>query len=156
MKKKATAKTTVKRTAPKGRTRSTSRRTSAVIPVITIHRFLIVSAVVIAFLSVAVLSLKPNVNQSVAGLSIARPLYAEATVGWDPIQGAASYNIYYKEEGDPNYTNAVRNIPANVTKYTISYLKKTGKYVYKVSAADQNGDEFLWSGAKVLTNLQGM
>jgi hypothetical protein len=152
MKKKAPARTTVKKTAPKTR----SRKSSSVIPVITIHRFLIVSAVVIAFLSVALVSLKPNVTQSVAGLSIARPLYAEATVGWEPVQGAASYNIYYKEESEPDYTNAVRNIPANVTKYTISYLKKSGKYVYKVSAADSSGNEFLWSGAKVLTNLQGM
>lgn len=152
--KKTAAKTQVKKTTPKAKTRT--RKASASFPIITIHRFIIVSAVAVALVSVALLTHKQEMTQAVAGISIARPLFAQATISWERVPEAVSYNIYYKEEGETIFTNAARNIPVNQTNYTLKSLKKTGKYIYKVSAVDASGSEFLWSGSKSLADLQPM
>lgn len=83
--------------------------------------------------------------QSILGASIVRPLYAETVVSWNPIPGAQSYNIYYKPQSDATFIHAVRHLPADSTRYTISFLKKGVLYDYKISAVDASGKEFWWS-----------
>ena len=83
-------------------------------------------------------------------------LFNQAVVAIPSVPNAASYNIYYGQVGEQTFTNAVRNIPTNVTNYTISDLKKGVNYQYRVAAVDKNGKEFLFSAVKPLTNLQPM
>lgn len=85
-----------------------------------------------------------------------RGLFAQATVYWVQNDAASSYNIYYKQKNESTFTNAVRQVPAGLTSYTISYLKKGVKYEYQVSAADLNGREFSWSEVKQMTNIKPM
>lgn len=113
------------------------------------------SLAVLFFVAVGALNKKP-LTQAVAGISIVRPLFSQATVSWEAVSGAVIYNIYYKGENDSDFTNAVRNISANITSYTISYLRKGVEYDYRISAADASGKEFYWSGTNKITNLQSM
>ena len=83
-------------------------------------------------------------------------LFDQATVSLPPVPNAAAYNIYYGQEGTDTFTNAVRDIPPNISQYTLSYLKKGVKYDYRVAALDQNDKEFYFSPTEPLTNLQGM
>lgn len=130
--------------------RATSKTSS-----FTFQRFIIVTACVLLVVGVFNLK-KTSITQSVAGIGIMRGLFQQATVSWERNPLASSYNIYYKEKGDSTFTNSVRNIPANVTSYTISYLKKGATYEYKISAADANGREYDWSVTQPITNLQPM
>lgn len=123
----------------------------------TYRRIIIISAIVIA-LGAGLLLYNNNksVPQSVLGASVVRTLYAQATITWNPVDGAAAYNVYYKQESDGSFVNAVRNIPTNTTMYTISYLKKNTAYQYKVSAINKDGSEFWWSDVQPLVDLESM
>jgi hypothetical protein len=91
----------------------------------------------------------PATRQPMANLLAQTGLFkGNATVTWQKVEGAKSYNIYYKRVGShigDNYNNAVRNIPADQTSYTISGLKKGKTYEYKISAINENGEEFMWT-----------
>lgn len=121
----------------------------------TFQRLVIITSCVLLVLGIVTLK-KNSVTQSVAGVSIARGLFAQATVSWTKNDIASTYNIYYRQKGDTRFTNAVRKIPSSVTNYNISYLKKGVNYEYKISAADLNGREFSWSEVKQMTNLKPM
>src|SRR5258708_10917514 len=84
-------------------------------------------------------------TRSVEGASIVRFLYGEETVPLPRITEAVTYNIYYKQTSEPVFTNSVRSIPASITSYTISYLRKGSDYVYRISALNASGSEFWWS-----------
>ena len=119
------------------------------------QRLVIITACVL--LVFGILSIKKNtITQSVAGISVMRGLFAQGSVEWAKNDIATTYNIYYREKGNVEFTNAVRHIPATVTNYTISYLKKGTSYEYKVSVADATGREYEWSEVKEITNLQPM
>src|SRR5947208_892908 len=111
MKKKTTvsrkASSSIKRTAPR-------RNRSSEEPAVIVQRIVIISACVVIAVVAGVLvnTHKSTVSQSVAGLSIARGLFAQATIDIPEIDGAVSFNIYYKKASDNSYDNAVRNIPA--------------------------------------------
>ena len=83
-------------------------------------------------------------------------LFAQARVDLPKIDGAVSYNIYYKQDSAGKYTNVAREIPAGVQSYTISYLKKGSEYRYKVAAVNASGAEFWWSEDQNLTNIEPM
>ena len=146
--KKTTAKKTVKRTIPR-----TSRNQESTL---FIHRLVIISACLVLFVGIAATFNKGFTSQAVAGVSIMRGLFAQTTVQLPSTPGAASYNIYYRQVGEQRFTNAVRNIPSNVTSYTISYLKKGVNYEYRYTTVNQNGQEFVFSDIKPLTDLQSM
>ncbi|MEK7571867.1 MAG: fibronectin type III domain-containing protein [Patescibacteria group bacterium] len=152
MKKKTAPKAEIKKTASKSKARRTSR---TLFPVITIHRFIIVSAVIIALGALFIIPQKRDLQQAVAGLSIAKPLYSQAIVGWDVEPKATAYNVYYKEVGDDAFSNAVQ-VPAPSNTHTIQFLKKNGNYLYRVAAVDAKGSEYRWSDVKEIDNLQGM
>ena len=154
MKKKVSASRkspSVKRTAPR------KARTSEE-PTVMFQRIVIISAcVVIAVVSgVLVNTHKPQVSQSVAGLSIARGLFSQATVDVPQVDGAVSFNIYYKKTSENTYSNAVRNIPAGTTSYTISYLKKGTDYDHKIVAVDASGKEFWFSPSRPILDIESM
>ena len=77
--------------------------------------------------------------------------YNWGKVMWKSVTGAKSYNIYYKESGDKKYMHAVPQLPWDATSYTIKFLKKGVWYKYNVSAVNNDGKEFWWSGEKILT-----
>lgn len=150
----------VKRTAPRASSRRTTRSSSSMtfVPVTVRRFFLITTCLVLAVVAVLVFNKKP-VTQSVAGVSVARGLFNQATITMPTVPGVDHYNIYFKEVSDKRdikKVNGVR-VAKNVPTYTISYLKKGAQYEYVISAAYANtGKEFWWSDVKPLTNLQSM
>ncbi len=135
---------------------SASRRSSTQIPFIRYQRIIVLSAcVLLVVLAFATLN-RGSITRSVAGVSIARRLFSQATVLVPQVNSAASYNIYYKQKSEASFTNAVRNVPTSTTTYTISYLKKGASYQYAISAVDANGKEFWWSSLKPLPNIKPM
>ncbi|HSA84154.1 MAG TPA: hypothetical protein VLF20_04690 [Patescibacteria group bacterium] len=153
-----------KRTTKRTTTRKTNRHThhthshssQHVILPFSFRRIIFITTAVALFLAVAILFNKDKVTQSVAGIGVARGLFAEARVDVPKIEGAASYNIYYKEQSAGEYTNVARDIPASVASYLISYLKKGEEYIYKVAAVDASGAEFYWTTDEELTNIEPM
>jgi hypothetical protein len=137
--------------------RSSSRRSSehTLLLPFSFRRIILFTTVFVLFILGFAILHKPQVTQSVAGVSIARGLFAQATVDLPKIDGAEAYNVYYKKVSAHEYTNAARSIPASSTTYTISYLKKGEAYEYKISAT-ANGSEFWWSTVKDLTNINPM
>src|SRR5207244_1167956 len=114
------------------------------------RRIILVTSCLLLFFVVIAVSHRGIVTQSVAGLSIARGLFDQQTIDlpqWPPAN-VVSYNIYYREKSDKNYTHAVRKIPTTVAKYTISYLKKSKEYQYIISGLNASGKEIWWSEPK--------
>lgn len=146
---------TVKKTAPRSRKRSSGNSDITFVP-FTFHRIILITTCLVLFIFAFVLFAKPNVTQSVAGVSVARGLFSQTTITLPQINGAVSYNIYYKQKSDATYTNAVRKVPASIPTYTISYLKKGTSYQYRISAVNPAGREFWWAEPQALTNLQPM
>lgn len=139
--------------------RTTARRASSRKPLqfsFNFRRFIIIGGVVAALLVVGANFNDGRLTQSVAGVNITRPFLAESTVYWAPVEGAVSYNLYYKTESESEFTNSVSSIPANVHHYTISYLRKGVVYQYRISAVDQNGKEFWWSGTQDMPKPESM
>ncbi len=99
---------------------------------------------------------KRTVVRSVAGVSIMRGVFAEATIPLPELDETVSYNIYYKQTTDTTFTHAVRNIPAESDSYTISYLRKGVQYQYKVAAVGPDGAEFWFSDVKPITKIEPM
>jgi hypothetical protein len=140
----------VKKTAPR-------RDRSAQEPMLIQRIVVITTCVVLAVVVALVVNVnKPAVGQSVAGLSIANGLFAQATIDIPQIDGAVSFNIYYKKASDNEYSNAVRNIPAGTQSYTISYLKKGTDYDHKIVAVDASGKEFWFSPSRPILEIQPM
>ena len=139
------------------RRKSTSRRrvTRRSGPVLTLRRITIIGSL-FGLLFFVVLPNRHIVTQSVQGASIFRGMYAQATVIWDAVPGAVSYNIYYKEPNDTSYSHSVQKIPSNMTSYTIAYLKKNVSYTYRISAVNTNGAEFWWSPTNWLNHIEPM
>lgn len=155
MKKKVTT-TKAKKTAPKTRRRTVKTTEVSFVP-FSFQRIILITTCMILFLfAVLLFTNNGNVTQSVAGISVARGLFAQATITLPDIEGAVAYNIYYKKSTDEDYTNAVRAIPTSVDSYTISYLTKGATYNYKIAAVNEEGQEFLWSEVQNLTELQPM
>jgi fibronectin type 3 domain-containing protein len=146
----------IKKTMPKSRTATRRKSTSGNEHLILFRRVLLITTCMTLFVFLAADVSKKGVTQSVAGISVAKGLFAQATLTLPRITSAASYNIYYKEVADGHYIHAVRKIPAEATTYLVSYLKKNKKYHYKISAVDNNGKEFWWSKETVLTNTLSM
>lgn len=119
-------------------------------------RRIILITTCIALFIVGYIFINGGGRQSVAGIAITKGLFAQATIDVPQIQGAVSYNIYYKQEDENDYKNAVREIPPSVDQYTITYLSRNAKYLYKVAAVDPSGGEFWFSEDKPLDNLQPM
>src|SRR5260221_1641225 len=142
--KKTTVKKTVKRTIPKSSPRSSSNQT------FVFRRIIIVSACLVLAVIIGVLPYRSQVSQAVAGAQIVNGLYNQTSIQIPTVLDAKSYNIYYRQTGQQSFTNAVRNIPANVHIYTISYLKKNTPYQYRISAV-KNGKEYYFSPIQTLT-----
>jgi len=136
-------------------TRSTAQKRNP--GIVSFNRTVIITTSLVVLLIVITGFLnKRTVVRSVAGVSIVRGIFSQATIPLPQLQEVTSYNIYYKQTSDKTFTHAVRNIPANVTSYTISYLRKGVAYQYEVSAVGPGGAEFWFSGVKPLTNLISM
>lgn len=95
-------------------------------------------------------------RQAVEGMSITRSLYEQATIALPSINGAVSYNIYYKQETDGEFTYSVRKLPATIRFYTISYLKKGINYQYRISAVNPSGSEFWWTPLTSFSSRESM
>ena len=157
MKKKLVKKTvrTISRKKAASQTKKASRR-KPLETSFSYQRIFIYASCVALFAVIFTLFNKQQVTQAVAGVSITRGLFNQATVALPPVQGAVSYNIYFKSSSEKTYNNAARNIPATFTSYTISYLQKGKLYTYKISALDGSGREFWWSSVKWLTGITSM
>ena len=153
-------KTTIHKTAPKKTVKRTAPRSKITGEPIFFQRIIIISACLLLVVGVIATINRNAVTQAVAGVSITKGFFAQATIALPKISGAVSYNIYYKEvnssEKDMHFPHAVRKIPANVSSYTISYLKKNKQYEYRISAIDASGKEFWWSSVKTMTNITSM
>lgn len=68
--------------------------------------------------------------------------YNKAEVTWNKVDGAESYNIYYKKTGEDRFTHASADVKEMGT--LIRFLEKGG-YTYQVSAVDSSKVEFKWS-----------
>ena len=79
-------------------------------------------------------------------------MYDEAQISIPNIEEAKTFNIYFKEVSEENYTNTARNVPASAGSYMVSYLNKNVDYVYQLAAVNNDGEEFLWSEAVPLSN----
>jgi hypothetical protein len=139
----------VKKTLPKKSRVSQS-------PVVSYQRIVIFTACIMLAVVATVLFNKPAVAQSVAGMSVARGLFAQATVDLPEIDGAIAFNIYYKEASENAYDHAVRNIPVGTSSYTISYLTKGTEYDHKIVAIDASGEEFWFSPTRPIVGVEGM
>lgn len=139
-------------------TRRTSRQAAEHVLLLpfSFRRIVLVTTAIALFLGVVVLLNKDQVTKSVAGISVARGLFAQARVDLPKIEDAVSYNVYYKETSAGEYTNVAREIPATSATYTISYLKKGEEYRYKVAAVNGSGAEFFWTDDTDLTNIEPM
>lgn len=156
MKKKAAP---AKKVTPKKTARRTlSRRKSSDVVVFpfTFQRVVLITTCFVLFIVAVMVVTRKPISQSVAGVSIARGLFGQATVSLPRVDEAVTYNIYYRQAGDPDFTNAVRHVSPSVSTYTISYLKKGQNYEYRISAADASGEEFWWSSTMRLTNIESM
>lgn len=71
-----------------------------------------------------------------------------AVVSWQGVDGAFSYNIYFKEMGESNYTHAAADLPADARSFTLEFLKSGVKYIYKIAAVNGEGKEFWFSEEK--------
>jgi len=147
--KKVTPKKTIRRSV-------SHKKSRAVAFPFSFQRIVLITTCIVLFVAAVVVTPKQPVTQSVAGISVARGLFNQATVALPQINGAASYNIYYKQASEPTYTNAVRKVRPGVAAYTISYLKKGSEYQYRISAADTTGKEYWWSNVMPLDNTQSM
>lgn len=145
--KKASA--SVKKTLPK-KSRSSHGA------VVTYQRIVIFSACVVLAVVATVLFNKPTVTQSVAGISVAKGLFSQATIELPEVDGAVTYNIYYKKASANSYDHAVRNIPVGTASYTISYLTKGDDYDHKIVAVDAAGSEFWFSPTRPIVGIEGM
>jgi hypothetical protein len=148
--KKSTGNKTVKRTAPRTSHSESANQT------LVFRRIVIISACLVLFVGVTATFNKSSVRQAVDGMSVMAGLYNQTTVTLPPVPHAVSYNIYYGQAGEQNFTNAVRNIPSSIHSYIISDLKKGVSYEYRYAAVDKNGKEFLFSAVKPITDLQPM
>lgn len=149
-------KTAIKKTPPKA-PRKNVKKVNADGETILIHRIFIVSACLTLFAFGVFYANKQTVEKSVAGASITRGLYAQATVSLPyDIPQAKAYNIYYKQTDEKEFTNAVRNVPVDLGMYTISHLKKGSTYQYRYAALDENGKEFMFSEPLPITELHPM
>jgi len=148
----------VKRSSARKTTRRTASRHSMhstfLLP-FSFRRIILVTTCIALFI-VGYVLISGEGRQSVAGIAITKGLFAEATIDMPKAEGTVSYNIYYKEANDGAYKNTVREIPTTVKQYTISYLTKNAKYVYKVAAVNTSGAEFWFSDEKPLDNLRPM
>jgi len=147
---KKTAKSKKRVTRP-SRTRSRQASPAS----FSFQRIVVITTCLVIVFAV-VLANKNKVTQSVAGISVARGLFSQVNVGWDPVYGATSYNLYYKQTDDHEFTNSVRNIPADITEYTVSYLTKGKKYDYKLAVVGANGQEFFWTEVHPLSEPESM
>lgn len=117
---------------------------------------IITSSLVIGIFIVFLFANKRTIAQSVAGTSVMRGLYNQAIIPLPQVDGAVSYDIYYKSSSDTAFINAVRDIPANQKSYIISYLKRGTDYQYEISAVNGIGSEFWFSEIQPMTNLKPM
>ena len=123
---------------------------------ITFQRIIVYAVAVALFLGLTAYVFKRPLTSSVAGLSIAKSLFNQGTVSWESVNGAKTYNLYYKTQSDADFTNSVIGVPSEYNYYTISYLRKGVDYDFRVSAIDSGGREFWWSGTNRITNLEPM
>lgn len=143
-------------TSRKASTRSSRKGVQHVLLLpFSFRRIVLVTTCIALFVFVGTV-IHNNGRQGVAGIQITNGLFSQAKVTIPQVEGAISYNLYYKKEHAAEYKNAVRDIAPGIEEYTVSYLTKNASYVYKVSAVDANGAEFWWSVEKPLTNLQPM
>lgn len=166
MKKRAAPKSKTSRSSVKKPLRSASRKNSQhiVLP-FSFQRIIVVTTGLIVFVFGVMMFNKPKVDQAVAGISMARGLFAQETVTLPDITSIPAqphgnvivgWNIYYKQASDTRYKHAVRKVPTNFPTYTISFLKKGQQYVYKVAALDNTGKESWWSEEKTFVANQAM
>lgn len=146
--KKTTARKTVKKTTPRSRSRSQNQS-------IVFRRIVIISACIVMVFGLVATFNHGGASRAVAGARITRGLFNQATIALPSIPTATGYNIYYKQQDEPQFTNAVRNIPVSVHQYTISYLKKGVTYEY-TEAAIVDGKEINFTPVTTLTNLTSM
>jgi len=137
-------------------TRKTQKHIGTPKKTILFRRIVVISVCLILVAVTAILLNKQKVEQSVAGASIMNGLYMQATVTMPVIADATAYNIYYKEDKDKDFVNAVRNVSTSVRTYTISHLKKGVNYQYRFAALNSEGREFIFSETLPLTNIQSM
>jgi len=145
-----------KSTTKKSSSRSSKKNVQHVLLLPFSFRRIVLVTTCIALFAFVFTAVVNHGRQGVAGIQITNGLFAQSTVAMPQVEGALSYNVYYKQTDEKTYKNAVREIPVTVEEYTVSYLTKGAKYVYKVSAVDVNGAEFWWSDEQPLTNLQPM
>ncbi|GEM_PF-2438462 len=85
---------------------------------------------------------------SPASAASSQQSWNQAKVMWKTTPNAAYYNIYYKDSHAKEWQHSVPGLPSTTTAYVVKYLRKTVSYKYNVSAVDNNGKEFWWSGEK--------
>jgi hypothetical protein len=159
--KKRTVKKAASKISSKRVTRPVSRRKSygsadyTGVPVF-FRRFIIITPIVLFVIGLVSVLVQKPMTQEVAGISVFRGMFGQASVDLPNIPQAVSYNVYYKPENMNAFTNAARDIPTTATTYLISYLKKDTAYQYRISAVDNTGAEFWFSPVLPLTNIQSM
>jgi len=139
----------------RGAVRSTTHRT--VKPQITFYRRIFIFGSLAVILAIVIaLPNKATIREAVAGANIHFGEFDQQTITLPQVPNAVVYNIYYKLTTESQYSNAVRDLPANLTAYTVSYLKANQTYDYKISAKDRTGKEFFWTPQQTFVASQPM
>lgn len=133
-----------------------TRRASTPKQTILFRRILIITTCVIIVTGMLVWINKSSIGRAVAGASIMKGLFVQGTISMPTLSEVTSFNIYYKEAGEKEFTNSVRNISPTVSSYTISHLKKNTHYQYRFAAVNDKGQEYLFSEILPLTNIEPM
>lgn len=121
------------------------------------QRYIVITLSLLLIGTIIVFPNRHKFNQAVAGASIFNAaMFAQATVQMPHLNDAVSYNIYYRQKGDQQFTNAVRGLPPSTIQYTITFLKKGVDYQYEMTALDKSGKEYWSSTLMPLANIEGM
>lgn len=80
-------------------------------------------------------------NLKNTNLTISNSKEATASLSWDSVKNAKSYNIYRKSEKDTGYT-LIKSVDGNITKYDDTKLTIGTKYSYMVIAVSGTAENF--------------
>src|SRR5216683_1711223 len=97
-----------KKTAPKKTVKRTTPRSSSNNQTLLFRRIVIISACLVLIVGIAATFNKGAASRAVAGVSIMQGLFVQTTVPLPPVPNTAAYNIYYRQTGEQNFSNAVR------------------------------------------------
>lgn len=103
---------------------------------------IVVAAVVlIAVLAVLITQFLSTVNLDTVRNTVVEASTADSiTIKWDPVDSAAGYHIYQRNENEDNYQQIASTEDASATSLTVANLTQATKYSFYVKAFNGNNE----------------